>query len=322
MEPTVGGRRPLKPGWAALALLITADPMGEPIETRIPVDAASLYVRTIGRGSPVIVLHGGPDFDHGYLLPELDRWKDAFQLVYYDQRGRGRSAESVRPEDVTLASDVEDLDRVRRHLGVEAPALLGHSWGALLALEYALRHPTHVSRLILMNPAPISADGLAIMRQSYRKQLGADMQRQQEIVESPAYREGDPEAVTARYRIHFKWALQRPADYERVITRMHAAFVQQGREGILKARKVEDRLVSDTWQRPGYDLLPKLHDLRIPTLVLVGDHDFIPADLAARLARAIPGAKLVKLRDCGHFAYLESPDEVRRAVDGFFAKGR
>ncbi|HET9299120.1 MAG TPA: alpha/beta fold hydrolase [Candidatus Polarisedimenticolaceae bacterium] len=312
----------MKLGWAALALLITPDPMAKPIETRVPVDGAALYVRTIGRGSPVIVLHGGPDFDHGYLLPELDRWKDTFRLVYYDQRGRGRSAENVRPEDVTLASDVEDLDRVRRHLGVEAPTILGHSWGALLALEYALRHPTHVSHLILMNPAPLSAQDLAVMRESYRKQLGADMQQQKEILESVGYREGDPEAVTARYRIHFKWALRRPGDYERVITRMHAAFVQQGKEGILKARKVEDRLVSDTWQRPGYDLLPKLHDLRIPTLVLVGDHDFIPVELAERLARAIPGAKLVKLKECGHFAYLESPEEVRRAVDGFFGKSR
>jgi proline iminopeptidase len=128
--------------------------------------------------------------------------------------------------------------------------------------------------------------------------------------------------VTARYRIHFKRALRRPADYERLMTRMHAAFLQQGKEGILKARKVEDRLVRDTWERPGYDLLPKLHDLRVPTLVLVGDHDFIPVELAERLARAMPAAKLVKLRDCGHFAYLESPEEVRRAVQGFVAKGR
>jgi proline iminopeptidase len=87
---------------------------------------------------------------------------------------------------------VEDLDRVRRHLGVEAPAILGHSWGALLALEYALRHPTHVSRLILMNPAPLSAGELAIMRKSYRDQLGPDVQRQQQILESPGYREGAP----------------------------------------------------------------------------------------------------------------------------------
>ena len=63
-----------------------------PSESRIPVGATSLYARAIGQGPPVIVLHGGPDFDHGNLLPDLDRLTNAFRLIYYDQRGRGRSA--------------------------------------------------------------------------------------------------------------------------------------------------------------------------------------------------------------------------------------
>jgi proline iminopeptidase len=83
----------------------------DPSESRIPVGSASLYARVIGRGQPVIVLHGGPDFDHGYLLPDLDRLKDGFRLIYYDQRGRGRPADRVRPKDVTLASDVEASTR-------------------------------------------------------------------------------------------------------------------------------------------------------------------------------------------------------------------
>jgi proline iminopeptidase len=139
-------------GGVAAALVIASPPR----ETRIPVGKTSLYAREIGGGAPVIVLHGGPDFDHGYLLPDLDRLADAFRLIYYDQRGRGRSAEGVEPEDVTLLSDVEDLDAVRQHYRLESPALLGHSWGAVLALEYALRYPSRVSRLILMNPAPAS----------------------------------------------------------------------------------------------------------------------------------------------------------------------
>src|SRR5260370_883217 len=76
---------------------------------------ASLYSREIGRGQPIIVLHGGPDFDHGYLLPDLDRLADTFRLICYDQRGRGRSADHVLPEEVTLTSDVDDIDRVRQH---------------------------------------------------------------------------------------------------------------------------------------------------------------------------------------------------------------
>ena len=86
-----------------------------PRETRIAAGSASLYAREIGRGRPLIVLHGGPDFDHAYFLPDLDRLADAFRLIYYDQRGRGKSADGVQPDDVSLASDVEDVDRVRRH---------------------------------------------------------------------------------------------------------------------------------------------------------------------------------------------------------------
>jgi len=100
---------------------------------------------------------------------------------------------------------------------------------------------------------------------------------------------------------------------------MKAGFVRQGKEGIVKARAVEDRLMQDTWDLEGYDLLPRLQSLRIPTLVIAGDHDFIPVDIAAHIAGAIPKAQLVTLRNCGHFAYLESPDGVRNALQDFFS---
>ena len=125
-------------------------------ELRVPVGDTSLYVRDVGRGRPLIVLHGGPDFDQAYLQPELDELADTYRLIYYDQRGRGKSAENVRAEDVTLASDLEDLDKVRRYFRLDTSALLGHSWGTVLALEFALRDPTLVSHLVLMNPAPAS----------------------------------------------------------------------------------------------------------------------------------------------------------------------
>ena len=217
-------------------------------------------------------------------------------------------------------SDVDDLDTVRQHFRLKAPVLLGHSWGAVLALEYALRHPTRVSYLILMNPAPASTSDVAVMRKSYLQKLGADMDRQREIVASAAYQAGDPEAVTARYRIHFKHALSHSEDYERLMVRMQAGFVRQGKEGVVKARAAEDQLMRDTWNVAGYDLIPKLRHLRTPTLVIAGDLDFIPLAVAENIARAIPNARLVTIQDCGHFAFLERADEVRRAIDDFFRR--
>lgn len=285
-------------------------------EHRVAVGSTSLYVRETGKGPAVIVLHGGPDFDHGYLLPDLDRLGDAYRLIYYDQRGRGRSAEGVVPGDVSLASELDDIDQIRRHFRLDAPIVLGHSWGGVLALEYALRYPDHVSRLILMNPAPVSAADLAAARKTYLERLGQDMDRQRDIRESDAYKAADPEAVAARYRIHFKPAVQEPADYERLMTTMRAGFVRQGSRGILLARAVEDRLMGETWALDGYDLTPRLRALRIPTLVIAGRHDFM-ASAAGTIAQAIPGARLVVIEDCGHFAYLECGGETLRALKQF-----
>jgi proline iminopeptidase len=103
---------------------------------------------------------------------------------------------------------------------------------------------------------------------------------------------------------------------------MKAAFIRQGKEGILKARAIEDRLMLDTWQVASYNLLPKLRTLRIPALVIAGDHDFFPVEVAAHIARAIPNAQLATLRNCGHFAYLECAGDVRNALNDFFRRAR
>jgi proline iminopeptidase len=289
-----------------------------PRESRIPVGGAELYCREIGQGTAIIVLHGGPDFDHSYLVPDLDRLSDSFHLIYYDQRGRGRSADGVRPEDVTLASDIADLEKVRQHFHLDSVVLLGHSWGTVLALEYALRYPQRVSRMILMNPAPASTDDYKQLRKEWLEKRADDMERRKTVSDTAAYKEADPDAVTAYYRIHFKPALARPEDYEKLIARMQANFIRQGKEGIIKARAVESRLMNDTWSSPGYDLLPKLKSLKIPTLVIYGDHEFIPAATAEHITRAIPNARMVTLKGCGHFSYLECPVAVREQIEAFF----
>ncbi len=286
-----------------------------PRESRIPVGGAELYAREVGQGTAVIVLHGGPDFDHSYLVPDLDRLSDSFRLIYYDQRGRGRSADHVQPEDVTLASDIADMEKVRQYFHLDSVVLLGHSWGTVLALEYALRYPQQVSRLILMNPAPASTDDYKQLRKEWLEKRADDMDRRKAITATTAYKEGDPDAVTAYYRIHFKPALARSEDYEKIIARFRSSFTK---EGILKARAIEDRLMNDSWSSPSYDLLPKLTSLRVPTLVIYGDHDFIPAATAEHITQAIPNARMVTLKDCGHFSYLECPVAVHKEIDAFF----
>ena len=286
-------------------------------ESRIDVGGMELYARDVGKWPAIIILHGGPDFDQSYLLPEMDLLSDSYRLIYYDQRGRGKSASNVRPEDVTLASDIADLEKVRQYFHLESATLLGHSWGTVVALEYALQYPERVTHLILMNPGPASREDYVQLRKDWLEKRADDMARRKAIAETDAYKQGDPEAVTAYYRIHFKPALAQPENYEKLIARMHADFTK---EGVLKARAIEDRLMQNTWASPKFDLIPRLKVLKIPTLVLSGDHEFIPAATAEHIVKAIPYARIAVLKGCGHFTFMECPIPVHQQIDAFFAR--
>jgi proline iminopeptidase len=286
-------------------------------EQHVAVAGARLFVREAGAGTPLMVLHGGPDFDHAYLLPELDRLADGFRLVYYDQRGRGRSSDGVAAEDVDLESDVADIDALRRHFGFETLALLGHSWGCLLALEYAARHAERVSHLVLMNPAPAShADMLRWRASRETKEAGA-LARMQAIAATPAYAAGDIAAEAEYYRIHFAGAFGRADGLERIIARLRTHCAPHD---ILKARAIEERLYGHTWQRTGYDATARLRAAELPTLVIHGDRDLTPVACARRIAEAIPRARCEVLQECGHFAYLDRPDDVQRLVGEFVTR--
>jgi proline iminopeptidase len=286
-----------------------------PREGYIPVGNAELYYREIGKGQPIIILHGGPDFDHAYLLPDLDRLSDSFRLIYYDQRGRGKSADHVQSGDVSIQSEIADLDSVRKYFQLKSVAILGHSWGALLALEYAIRHPICMSKLIIMNTAPVSHDDYLLLRKIRRDKTPVDIKELKKWSSDVRYQAGDPDAVADYYRVHFRATIRQPEHLEHVIRSLRSSFTK---EGILKAREIEKRLYDETWYVNEYNLLPKLKGLHIPTLVIHGDYDFVPVECSEHVAQAMPGARFAVLKDTGHFSYVESPNEVRKEIDDFF----
>jgi proline iminopeptidase len=276
-----------------------------------------LYVRERGAGPPIVVLHGGPDFDFDYLLPELDRLAAWFRVIYYDQRGRGRSASGVRPEDVTVESEVEDLERVRRQAGLESVAVLGHSWGGVLALEYAARHPGRLTHLILLDTAPASHHDARVFRDHLRRiRPAGDAEAMQALAASDRFGAGDLDVEREYYRLHFRPTLDTPELLDRLLRRLRTNFTP---ERVLLARAIEERLYDQTWSAADYDVLPKVRRLAVPTLVLRGEKDFIPGEVAAHITGAIPAARLVVLPRCGHFAYLEAPAVVAEQIRDLFS---
>lgn len=282
-----------------------------------PVRGAQLYFREVGEGRPVVVLHGGPDFNHNYLLPELDRLTSAFRLIYYDQRGRGKSSEGVDAEAVDIESEIDDLDGLRRYFGLGAIALLGHSWGCLVAMEYATRHSDHVSHLMLLNTAPASHADLLRVREQREALEATSLAKMRTIANTPEYTEGDMETEADYYRAHFRNTLRRSDHLESIVRRLRSHFTPAD---ILKARAIENRLHAQTWLSVEYDLVARLRKLKVPTLVIHGDQDLIPLECAGNIARAVSGSQLVVLGDCGHFAYLERPAEVLDTIVQFVGR--
>ena len=274
-----------------------------------PVAGAELYYREVGEGLPIVVIHGGPDFDHRYLLPDFDRLAAGYRLVYYDQRGRGRSRGKVDLDQVHIDRYVEDLDGLRRHLGLERLAVLGHSWGGIVAMHYALRHPDRTSHLVLMNSAPASHADLLLMREERLRRRAVHEMKLTALM--PGYARGDPEAVAEYYRIDYGTTFRRMDDLARLNLKWSRKDIQSG-------RAIEARLAQGLIWSEGYSLLPKLSAVRAPTLILHGDFDFIPMECAEHIAQAIPGARLAVLPDSGHFSYIDAPDQVRHALDRFF----
>ena len=182
-------------------------------------------------------------------------------------------------------------------------------------MEYAIRHTERVSHLLLIDTGPASAGDWSRLRESFADHRPAEDRAEKErIAATDAFPRGHVEAEAAYYRAHFRMSLRRPDLLQALVARLRSNFTE---ESVLLARAIEARLYEETSDSPEWDLFPSLRELDVPTLLLHGDHDFIPVELAARIADAVPGARLTVLPGCGHFTYLEAPELVFEEISRF-----
>ena len=279
--------------------------MPEPLlarETRVGVRGVELFVRRIGAGPAAVVLHGGPGAHHDYLLPAFDALADGRELVYYDQRGGGRSAV---PRDVPVGwtEHVADLEALRDRWAMDRLTLVGYSWGGLLAMLYALAHPERVAKLALVSPAPTwRAAREEFERIFTHRNLDPGFQEARRELRESGLRERDPAAFNQRI---FELSV---APY----------FYDPERARELTPFRVTGRTQQEVWHSLGdFDLRPQLPSLLgIPSLILHGENDPIPID-AARTAAGLIGAEFHAVPRCGHVPYVEAFDTFRAVVGGF-----
>lgn len=278
----------------------------------VAIDGAELFFRSLGSGPPILVLHGGPSIGHEYLVDGLRPLADRYRLLFFDQRGIGRSTGSADSSRLTVSRTLDDIESVRLTLAGEPVVVLGHSWGGALALSYAIDRPEAVRSLILVDPTEPGSrfraqrdDNLA------RATTAVDSTELAELFASAGYRDGDPAVVERIYRtIYRPWLGDRSA----------AVRFRFGLdlEAALRGRAVGARVASAT---AGLARWSDLRRLIVPTLIVHGAEDPIPVEMARRLAAEIDGARLEVLEGVGHFPMVERPEALDAIVRDFIEGG-
>jgi proline iminopeptidase len=268
------------------------------------VRGVELFERRSGEGPPVVVLHGGPGADHGYLLPGFDLLATGRTLIFYDQRGGGRSPVE-REVPVGWQEQVADLEALREIWQLDTLTIAGYSWGGLLAMLYAIHHPDRVSRLALVSPAPGWRAARGEFEDEFsRRNLDPALQAQRKALRESGLREKDPDAYQKRL---FELSVV-PYFHDPALAADLAPF------------RVTGRTQQDVWQSLGnYDLRPALRALSLPALVMHGTSDPIPLETARVTADCLE-AEFFPLERCGHVPYVERPDAFRQVLDGFLPK--
>lgn len=283
--------------WAESLAAVSADP------------AVRLFVAQAGgrTGRVVLVIHGGPDWDHSYLRDPVDRLAGRCRLILPDLRGCGRSTRGLGADQYTPDTAAGDLAVLLDVLGVARADVLGFSYGGLLAQRLALTAPQCVRSLIIASSSivPVPADGFAGWAERDRR------------VAAKAAAWSDP-GLSGPPRTRAAAIAGAPADVWRpevlpgylarlARIRFSAEWARPWRAGTLASAYCEDAA-------------GRLAGLGIPILVLHGRYDMtVPAALAQHAAALIPAARAVILDDAGHMAHIDQPEPWIRAVSRFLS---
>ena len=265
-------------------------------------DGVSLWIEEVGTGFPVFVLHGGPGLDHQHFRPWLDPLADEFRLLYVDERGQGRS-ERVDPASLSLDMFAKDVDRAAEALGLDAFALLGHSFGAIIATQHAIELGTAAGYVISGG-----GDSSAALEQDVAKSLEAmgeagkpiaeSWEREQTVETEDEFRE----LMRVQWPFHFAGPLPEAFRDETIYTPeviRHFASAGYG----------------------DFDYVPDLPRVARPTLVLVGEDDRTTTLRAARvLHEGIAGSELTVIPAVGHMSFIEAPEAYLDAVRPFLRR--
>jgi len=284
----------------------------------VALDGVELFVRRLGDpGRPALVIvHGGPTWDHSYLSEPVSQLVDVAHVVFVDLRGCGRSARTAplgALSDDQLQPDLlaDDLAALIRGLGGVAD-VLGFSFGGRIAMRLAEQHPGVVRRLILASTtAYTDFDASAADGYPERAALCTDVRFDDPVLTAPGAEDGALSRAMAYGNVALQvWRLDRVEEWRRVLAgvRFSSDYNRPYAAGMLRGGGPDDPVaVLRRWGGP--------------TLILHGERDLcFPVEVARRLHDDLPGSVLAEIPEAGHMAHFDNPGPWLTAVRDFLRR--
>ena len=278
------------------------------------INGTQIFCKSIGTGIPLVILHGGPGLDHSYFLPQMEKLADTYELIFFDQRGCGKSSIRVDTAAMTLDALVEDIDRVRDAYNLNTMNLMGHSWGGLLAMYYAIKHGDRLNSLILVNSTPPTS---ALRSASFdiigQRTSREDSIAQASLVQTPGFKRRDPATMQRYFRLLFRGTFRNRVMADELTLTFGPDYGARS--------KLLQYLAKDP-QLQTYNLLSRLETIACPVLIIGSDFDPAPPESNELIHNHIGGSRYVVMKNCGHFPFIEAPGQFFPLVRDFLEKSR
>jgi proline iminopeptidase len=264
---------------------------------QVDVGGCRLYCETEGAGQPLVLINGGPGGTHHDFHPDFGRAAEFAEVIYYDQRGCGRS-DYARGSGYTVAQAVDDLDQLRAALKVERWVVLGWSYGGVLARSYLLKHPERVAGLVLVCSSP---DALRLKLQPSRQSEFISAEEQKRIDE--VYGKGGLPLAQMVFNAHLNGDWKRQGFYK-------PTTEQLARTALYGWKHDPAFRGSIGWDLSFLDQRGMFEQCPIPVLILEGKHDLTwGADKPAKLSACFPKARMVMFERSAHAPFMDEPEQ-------------
>lgn len=281
-------------------------------------DGVKLFYKIVGSGKETLVaVHGGPGNSLESIRTDLEPLAKNRRVIYYDQRGNGRSDLIKDGDKLAVGKHVEDLETVRKHFKLDKMTLLGNSWGGMLILYYAIAHPDKIERMILHNPGPPSREFWYQMSDEIdrrvKKRYDGDQLKEFIEVANPEtwIKAADPRAVCRKF---YQMILSVYGAKPDAVDKLKGDLCTGSEETIRYQQFVNKKI----WNSQGeWDLPPLLGVVKFPVLVIHGEADVIPVKASEASTAAMPNARLLVIKDSGHMPQVEQPKIFFDAVETF-----